>query len=179
MSEQKASISKTCDCAVECVYQENGLGRTDRAGDSDRICRVVEELRLLFNVSKTLPDGPSLNEIVRPVLKQMAESHGLYRGAVRILNRETGEIVIDEAFGLTADEMAASRIRLGEGVIGQVAKTGKPIIIPDIEEADQSLHPDCAGFSGQSLQRPGATAPAFRIWSSMEMAPLSTAFSCQ
>ena len=158
MNEQKASISKICDCAGECLYQEKGLGRTERTGDSDRICRVVEELSLLFNVSKTLQDGPSLNEIVPPVLKQMAESLGLYRGAVRILNRETGEIVIDEAFGLTAEEMAASRVRLGEGVIGQVAKTGKPLIIPDIEEADQSLHPDCAGFSGQSLQRPGATA---------------------
>ena len=137
MNEQKASISKICDCAGECLYQEKGLGRTERTGDSDRICRAVEELRLLF-------------------LKQMAESLGLYRGAVRILNRETGEIVIDEAFGLTAEEMAASRVRLGEGVIGQVAKTGKPLIIPDIEEADQSLHPDCAGFSGQALQRPGA-----------------------
>ena len=38
------------------------------------MCRVVEEWRLLFNVSKTLQDGPSLNEIVRPVLKQMAEA---------------------------------------------------------------------------------------------------------
>lgn len=137
--------------------EEQALGRAELSGTSDRICRVVEELRLLFNVSKTFQDEPSLNEIVRPVLKQMAESLGLYRGAVCILNRETGKIVIDEALGLTAEEMAASRVRLGEGVIGQVAKAGKPIIIPDIEDADQSLHPDCAGFSGQSLQQPEAT----------------------
>lgn len=158
MKPQNGTISKTCDCAADCAYQEKGIGRAELSGDADRMCRVVEELRLLFNVSKTLQDGPGLNEIVRPVLRQMADSLGLYRGAVRILNRETGEMVIDEAFGLTSEEMASSRIQLGEGVIGQVAKTGKPLIIPDIEEAGQSLHPDCAGFPGQTLQRPGATA---------------------
>lgn len=152
--------TEPCDaaCGSDCVYQEHGIAGTALTADSDRMCRVVEELRLLLNVSRTLQDGPALNEIVRPVLRQMAESLGLYRGVVRILNRETGEIVIDEAFGLSAEEMAASRIRLGEGVIGQVAKSGKPVIIPDIEEAGQSLHPDCAGFSGQTLHRPGATA---------------------
>jgi len=122
------------------------------------MCRVVEEMKLLLNVSHSLQAEKSLADIFQPVLKQMAESLGLYRGTVRILNRETGEILIDEAFGLTAEEMAAGRIQLGEGVIGQVVKTGRPAIVPDIEKADQSLQPDCAGFSGQSLRRPEATA---------------------
>lgn len=158
MNEPNGTNSKTCDCDTACSYKECGIASDDLAGNSDRMCRVVEELRLLFNVSRTLQESPSLGEIVAPVLKQMAESLGLYRGAVRILNRETREIVIDEAFGLSSEEMAASRIQLGEGVIGQVAKTGKPVIIPDLEEADQSIHPDCSGFRGQTVQRPGATA---------------------
>jgi len=157
---KNASLPKTCDraCVADCAYQEKGLGKGAPSGEEARFCRVVEELRLLLSVSRTLQESPSLKEIVRPVLKQMAESLGLYRGTVRILNRETGEIVIDEAFGLTTEEMAARRIQLGEGVIGQVAKSGKPVIIPDIENAGQSLHPDCSGFSGQSVRRPEATA---------------------
>ena len=122
------------------------------------MCRVVEEMKLLLGISRSLQEGPNLREMVRPVLKQMAETLGLYRGTVRILNRETGEILIDEAFGLTSEEMAGERIQVGEGVIGQVVKTRQPVIVPDIEKADQSIHPNCAGFSGQSLHRPGATA---------------------
>ena len=158
MNEPNGINSKTCDCDTACSYKECGIASDDLVGNSDRMCRVGEELRRLFKVSRTLQESPSLGEIVAPVLKQMAESLGLYRGAVRILNRETREIVIDEAFGLSSEEMAASRIQLGEGVIGQVAKTGKPVIIPDLEEADQSVHPDCSGFNGQTIQRPGATA---------------------
>ena len=162
MNEQQkvGSPSKNCgsDCSADCAYQEKGIEKSSPSGDEAHFCRVVEELRLLLNVSRPLQESPSLNEIVRPVLKQMSESLGLYRGTVRILNRETGEMVIDDAFGLSAEEMAANRIQLGEGAIGQVAKTGKPLIIPDIEGAGQSIHPDCAGFSGQSVRRPGATA---------------------
>ncbi len=112
------------------------------------MCRVVEELRVLLNVSRTLQHSPDLREIVRPVLKQMAESLGLYRGTVRILNRDTGEIVIDEAFGLTTEEMAADRIQIGEGAIGQVAKTAKPVVIADVEAGRQAVYPDCSGPSG-------------------------------
>lgn len=162
MKEQKGIQNNSPGCGsagtADCVYQEHGIGGEMLSGASDQMCRVVEELRLLLNVSRTLQESPNLNEIVRPVLKQMAESLGLYRGVVRILNRETGEIVIDEAFGLSSEEMAAGRIPLGEGAIGQVVKTGRPIIIPDIGAADQSIHPDCAGFRGQSVQRPDATA---------------------
>lgn len=130
MNEPNGNISQTCECAAECSYRESGISKADLLGESDRMCRVGEELRLLFDVSKTLQESPGLGEIVAPVLKQMAESLGLYRGAVPTLNRETREIVIDEAFGFSAEEMAASRIKLGEGVIGQVAKTGRPFIIP-------------------------------------------------
>lgn len=162
MKERKGIQNDSAGCGSagtsDCVYQEHGIGGEALSGASDHMCRVVEELRLLLNVSRTLQESPNLNEIVRPVLKQMAESLGLYRGVVRILNRETGEIVIDEAFGLSSEEMAAGRIPLGEGAIGQVVKTGRPVIIPDIGAADQSIHPDCAGFCGQSLQRPDATA---------------------
>lgn len=150
-----------CDqpaCPADCSYQQKGISSDDLSVESDRMCRVVEEMKLLLGMSRTLQEGPALQEIVQPVLKQMATSLGLYRGTVRILNRETGELLIDEAFGLTAEEMAADRIQLGEGVIGQVVKTGKPIIVPDVETGDQSIHPGCSGFQGQSLRRPGAVA---------------------
>jgi len=161
MKKSGAPEGKFCsesDCRADCNFQTNGISDQSLAGETDRMCRVVEEMKLLLNVSHSLQAEKSLADIFQPVLKQMAESLGLYRGTVRILNRETGEILIDEAFGLTAEEMAAGRIQLGEGVIGQVVKTGRPAIVPDIEKADQSLQPDCAGFSGQSLRRPEATA---------------------
>lgn len=145
------------DCPPDCSYRTDGSYDADL--ESGRMCRVVEKLRVLFGVSQTLQHSPDLREIVQPVLKQIAESLGLYRGAVRLLNRESGEIVIDEAFGLSDEEIAGERIKIGEGVIGQVVKTGKSILLPDIEKTGgQSVNIACSGFPGQSLRRPGATA---------------------
>lgn len=157
MSDQRQAGGPCGDeCPPDCDLRDPA---NDVQPDSDRMCRVVEKLRVLFNVSQTLQQSPDLREIVKPVLKQMSESLGLYRGTVRILNRETGDLLIDEAFGLSAEEMAAERIRLGEGVIGQVVQSGRPIVVPDIEASgNQSLHIACNGYDGQSLQRPGATA---------------------
>ncbi len=56
----------------------------------------------------------------------------MLRGMITILNRDTGEIVINESFGLTEKEKERGRYQIGEGVIGHVVKTGKAVIVPSI-----------------------------------------------
>jgi len=77
-ANEQSGISESCGsgCADDCAYQANGIAGGNLSGESDRICRLVEELRLLLNVSKTLQQSPGFDEIVRPVLRRMAESFG-------------------------------------------------------------------------------------------------------
>ena len=101
--------------------------------------RELKELQLLFDVSKALNISLNLEEALQPVLKKMAEHMGMMRGTITILNRETRELEIDMAYGLSKEEQARGRYRLGEGVTGKVVETGLPAVIERVSEEPQFL----------------------------------------
>jgi Nif-specific regulatory protein len=96
--------------------------------------RVIQELSFLFEISQTLDKSLDLRDVVGPLLKTMAKNMGMMRGTLTLLNRETGEIFIEEAYGLSESQKERGRYKLGEGVTGKVVQTGKPAIVPRISE---------------------------------------------
>jgi Nif-specific regulatory protein len=91
-------------------------------------------ISLLAEVSRTITNENDINKVLRLVLFIMSEHMDMLRGMITILNRDTGEIVINESFGLTSEEKERGRYRIGEGIIGQVVKTGKTVIVPSINK---------------------------------------------
>jgi Nif-specific regulatory protein len=96
--------------------------------------REVNELSLLFEVSRSLGETMDLKVVLPQVLKMLADRMGMIRGSLTILNRKTDEIVIEEAYGLTPDEREKGRYCVGEGVTGRVVETGQPAVVPRISE---------------------------------------------
>jgi len=91
-------------------------------------------ITLLAEVSRTITNEDDINKVLRLVLFIMSEHMEMLRGMITILNRDTGEIVINESFGLTEKERGRGRYQIGEGIIGQVVKTGKAVIVPSIND---------------------------------------------
>ena len=98
------------------------------------IRREVQELSLLFEISRTLDRNMDLREVGGPLLKAMAGQMSMLRGTLTLLNRETGEISIEGAYGLSASQRERGRYKLGEGVTGKVVETGQPAVVPRISE---------------------------------------------
>ena len=96
--------------------------------------REVGELKLLLDIAGALAGNPDLRESAKPVLQLMATHVGIVRGTITILNRDTGEVVIDDALGMSEDERKLGRYRLGEGVTGQVVATGRPAVVPRVSK---------------------------------------------
>ena len=90
-------------------------------------------ISLLAEVSRTITHEDDINKVLRLVLLIMSENMDMLRGMITILNRDSGQIIINESFGLTEKEKERGRYQIGEGVIGQVVKTGKAVIVPSIE----------------------------------------------
>ena len=96
--------------------------------------REVSELSLLFEISQTLDRTMDLRGEVGAVLKAIAKHTGMVRGTLTLLNRETGEIYIEEALGLSLRQLERGRYKPGEGVTGIVVQTGRPMVIPRVSE---------------------------------------------
>jgi Nif-specific regulatory protein len=91
-------------------------------------------ISLLAEVSRTVNNEEDINKVLRLVLFILSEHMNMLRGMITILNRDTSEIVINESFGLTEQQRERGRYKIGEGIIGQVVKKGKPVVVPRINE---------------------------------------------
>lgn len=94
----------------------------------------VSELELLFSISQILDQSLDIKETVQPVLNAVADGLNMVRGAITLLNRETGEIITEAAYGLTEEQRQRGLYRLGEGVTGKVVESGEPMVIPSVRE---------------------------------------------
>lgn len=102
--------------------------------ESHSVVREVQELSLLFEISKKLDHSMDLRDVLGPVVEVMATQMGMLRGTLTLLNRETGEIFIEEAYGLSESQRERGLYRIGEGVTGKVVQTGEPAVVPRISE---------------------------------------------
>ncbi len=101
--------------------------------------RKLKELTLLFEISQTLDRSLDLDQVILPVLRQLKEHMGLSHGTVTLLNRQTGLITVEAAYGIQRDSQKQVVYRPGEGVTGKVVQSGQPMIIPNINEEDEFL----------------------------------------
>ncbi|BEQ14039.1 nif-specific transcriptional activator NifA [Desulfoferula mesophila] len=101
--------------------------------------REVKELSLLFEISRTLERSMDLRDVVAPVLELISNHMGMMRGTITLLNRETGEILIEAAHGLSAKQRERGRYKLGEGVTGQVVQSGRAMVVEHIGDEPHFL----------------------------------------
>ena len=102
--------------------------------DKAKVRGGVRELSLLFSISQMLGRSLDLREVAGPLLQALADEMGMTRGTLLLLNRETGEIFIEAAHGLSESQRERGRYKLGEGVTGKVVQTGQPAVVPRISE---------------------------------------------
>lgn len=88
------------------------------------------ELGALYEISKLLGSSLNLRSNLRGVMRVLSEYLDMKRGTVAL--RQDGELSIIAAHGMTQEEIRKGRYKLGEGIIGRVAKLGSPIVIPNI-----------------------------------------------
>ena len=94
----------------------------------------MNDLNLLYEITETLGTLGPLPRILQRVLQIMAQSMGMRRGTVTILNPETAELQIEVAHGLTAEARRRGRYKLGEGITGRVVETGEPAVVPRVSQ---------------------------------------------
>jgi Nif-specific regulatory protein len=88
------------------------------------------ELTALYEISKLLGSSLNVKSNLRGVMRVLAEYLDMNRGTVAL--RDDGGVSIVAAHGMTEEEIKRGRYKLGEGIIGRVAKLGSPIVIPNI-----------------------------------------------
>ena len=104
-----------------------------------QVRRIISELEFLFELSQLLDRSLDMREELGPVLRLIATHTGMMRGTITLVARGTGELFIEIAHGLSGKELERGHYRLGEGVVGQVVQTGRPMLVPRISQEPSFL----------------------------------------
>jgi Nif-specific regulatory protein len=98
-----------------------------------------QELSILFEITQILDSSLHMRTVVEPLLEVITRSLGMKFATLTLLNRQSGEISIEAAYGLSASQKRKGRYKLGEGITGKVIQTGKPAIVPRISQEPEFL----------------------------------------
>lgn len=97
------------------------------------------ELRVLYQISQATIQHNNVSALLMNVLDIIEDEMGLERATLVLRNPDTDVFEIKASKGLSEKEQKLGRYKLGEGITGRVAMTGKPALIPDISKETSFL----------------------------------------
>jgi len=109
--------------------------------------RRAAEMVLINDVARTLSSTLQLDEVLTRIMEQVETMLNVEAGSLLLTDSATGELVFQIALGDKADELKPFRIPKGQGIAGEVALTGKPLMIANVDQdkrhfkkLDQTTH---------------------------------------
>ena len=85
------------------------------------------------------------------VVDMIAEIMGAKTASLMLLDDESEELTVAAAMGLDEAVMRMARVKVGDSISGWVAKTGKPVLIKDIENDPNFQRPNRPQYESRSL----------------------------
>ncbi|MGD0042913.1 MAG: GAF domain-containing protein, partial [Isosphaeraceae bacterium] len=98
----------------------------------ERTCNPHRDLRALHTTADVLAAGSGQEETLLKILQMLETELGMIRGTVMLVSPDGSELQLAAATGVDEDKRGKVSYRVGEGVTGEVLRTGTSIIVPRI-----------------------------------------------
>jgi Nif-specific regulatory protein len=93
-----------------------------------------DEVECLYEITKAIHSTLDLRNALYQVLDILSEKLGMHRGSITLLNPDTSEIHVELAHGISSSAKTKGRYKLGEGITGRVIESGRPMVIPHLDD---------------------------------------------
>ena len=109
--------------------------------DNARLYREAKqeatERQLLYEVGKKLSSTLNIDEVLKMILGSLQVVVGFDGGAVFLIEEEKGEVSTVYSEGYEEANQENIRLKIGQGLVGWVARTGEAVIVPDITKDER------------------------------------------
>jgi len=106
-------------------------GALEKAALYDRMRQQIRELEGLVQISRTVISPLYLDEMLGVVSEMAARVMGV-KAVVLHLLEEGDRLVLRAAHNTRSETRSAPSLAVGEGIVGEVAKQARPLIVPDV-----------------------------------------------
>lgn len=150
MNVQTAEMHDFSDDEIDLLSLIANLaaGALEKAMLYDRMQQQIQELSTLAEISRTVTSPLYLDEMLGVVTKMAAQVMNAKATSLHLLDESSGRLALRAAHNIQAKDEQFASIASGEGVIGQVAVSGQPVIIPDIQSGQHSQRQPIAAQEG-------------------------------
>ena len=100
--------------------------------------KMKSEMTVLQEISSAIVHERNADALLDNVLDVLHRRMGMLRGTFTLLYGDV--LIIEASQGLDEHEKQLGRYRIGEGITGHVAETGRPHLIPDIRRDSRFLN---------------------------------------
>jgi len=94
----------------------------------------------LLRIGQQLSSSLKLDEVLRMILESLKEAVEFDAGGVFLIDPETGDIQSLYTVGYPSESGPSVRLKVGQGLVGNVAKSGEPVIVPDVTVDDRYVN---------------------------------------
>lgn len=121
--------------------------------DMTYLTEKIRELTLLNDVGGLLTSTLDFNEVLHILMSQIQRIMRVEAVSLLLVEKETKDLIFEVALGIASLTMERRKLAAGKGIVGWVAKTGKPVLIPDVTvdpRFDKSFD-ESTGFVSKSM----------------------------
>jgi PAS domain S-box-containing protein len=92
----------------------------------------LDKLRTMYDITKAITSTLDLEELMRRIARDATKLLNARCCTIRLI--EGDELVVKASFGVSRDIESKITLSLGEGLMGRVAKEGRPILVEDLSK---------------------------------------------
>lgn len=113
----------------------------------------IEELKTLVEVSLHITSTLDKKILLPRIMEAATKVMKAEASALMLVDELTDELYFEVALGEKGEEIKQLRVKIGEGIAGTVAKTGKPLLVKDVslDERFASRFDNETGFKTKSI----------------------------
>ncbi|HUT68004.1 MAG TPA: HD domain-containing phosphohydrolase [Dehalococcoidales bacterium] len=110
-------------------------------------------LELIYEVSKKVGSVPRMTEMLEQVIKMTQQTLNASAASILLFRNNDQELYFEVASGPVGKALRQVKLSTQYGIAGQVARTGKPLIVNDVRRSENfhKMIDDTTGFSTKSL----------------------------
>jgi len=138
--------------SVKRVLKEKEILLESKKIKSD-ISVASRKLNFYEEVAKTLTSSSDLDNVLGTVMRRISDITKAEAWTIFLVDEESGELVFERANGRKKKEKNRFRQKIGEGIIGWVAKEEIPVLSPDVSQDKRfSVKIDRAIYSDRKIK---------------------------
>jgi len=141
---QSATTVEVLELHIELVsmvahlFIESKIGHQQLSNKEGEMESIAEFYKL-FEESRSLMLTLEPKKLYPLIVNLTARAMNAEIASLMIIDEKTHEISIKAAIGLDEEHIAKTKLKMGKGIVGYVAKTGEPLLVKDIT-ADTRFH---------------------------------------